>query len=101
MWLWTKPLKYSTCEHENDAIFNLWDLKQQPFRGPRFPAVTYMVSGIQVTVGINEELDQGGAVVSHSQVHWRGAPLWKGAHLSVRGPPQLWVGLSACGFGTF
>lgn len=31
MWLWTKPLKYSTCEHENDAIFNLWDLKQQPF----------------------------------------------------------------------
>lgn len=38
-------------------------------------AATYVVSGIQVTAGINEELDQHGKVVPHSEMHWRGTLL--------------------------
>lgn len=38
-------------------------------------AATYIVSGIQVTASIDEELNQGGDVVPHGKVHWRGSLL--------------------------
>lgn len=60
------------------------------------PAATYLVNGIQVTVGIDEKLDQGREVVSHSQVNWRGTLLRGETHGSTDGslpglPSCRWV----------
>lgn len=54
-------------------------------------AATYVVGGIQVTAGINEELDQDGKVVPHSEMHWRGTLLrretWGSTDMSLPGLP--------------
>lgn len=54
-------------------------------------AATYVVGGIQVTAGINEELDQDGKVVPHSEMHWRGTLLrretWGSTDVSLPGLP--------------
>lgn len=46
-------------------------------------ATAYIVSGIQVTACVNEELDQGGEVVPHSEVHRRGSLLGEKTHESI------------------
>lgn len=46
-----------------------WEGAQRLPGAQRVSATTYIVSGIQVTARINEELDQGREVVPHSEVH--------------------------------
>lgn len=53
----------------------VWEGAQR-LRGNQVVSVaTYIVGGVQVTASIDEELNQGGEVVPHSEMHWRGSLL--------------------------
>ena len=60
-------------------------------------AATYIVNGVQVTAGVDEELHQDGEVVPHGDVRRRGALLggWRGTD-QLMGPSQDCPGAGWC-----
>lgn len=74
----------SSYESNTLALGHLVDCSQaqpvwegaQRLRGNQVVSVaTYIVGGIQVTASIDEEPNQGGEVVPHSEMHWTGSLL--------------------------
>lgn len=66
-------------------------------------AATYIVGGIQVTAGVDEELHQGREVVPHSEVHRRGTLLRGETQDQLTGSPRVRPAAGWCwgmGLGT-
>jgi hypothetical protein len=80
-------------------VLSAWEAAQRPPGACVASAVTYTVHGIWVTVGINEELDQGREVVPHSKVQRRGALLWREIRINdwdLSPTPPTSLGLTGC-----
>ena len=70
-----------------------WEGFQKLPGARKVSVATYIVHGIHVTVGVDEEPDQGREVVPHSEVQRRGTLLWKEIHGSI---DQSLPGLPSC-----